>query len=274
MTYPPAVLSRWRPAFMFVSILIGSTPAMAEDTTSQTGPTTTTLPAQQTGTSPEYTRLKLFPRNLGGNTRALFNRKSIAPFLIGGLAGGALAFADHGIRDDWSIRSGDSTIGTVGAHLGGTHVVAPAIATLLVLGHYARNDRFHSFTYSLAQATAINLGLVQGLKYSTRRTRPGGRDKHSFPSGHSASAFTIAAVVQGYYGRTAGILANSAAAFVAVSRVRENEHWASDVAAGATIGYIVGSSVFRRTGISLRVRRIVFFPVLDIKNHKFGLLLH
>ncbi len=257
---------------MALAIFIGSMPAIAEDTGSQTGPPTTAPPAQKTGTPPEYTSLKLFPRNLGRNTLALFNRKNIAPFLIGGVASGALAFADHGIQNHWSIHSGDSTVGIVGANLGGAYVVAPAVAGLLLVGHYSKNDRFHSFTYSLAQATTINLGLVQGLKYTTRRTRPNGSGTFSFPSGHSASAFTIATVVQGYYGRTAGILAYGTAAFVAVSRVRENAHWASDVAAGATLGYIVGSSVCRRTGISLRVGKVVFLPVVDTKNRKFGLL--
>jgi membrane-associated phospholipid phosphatase len=147
------------------------------------------------------------------------------------------------------------------------------VAGLFVAGHYSKNDRFHSFTYSLAQATTINLGLTEVLKYATRRTRPKGSDKSSFPSGHSASAFAIAAVVQGYYGRTAGIIGYSVASFIAASRVRANEHWTSDVAAGAVIGYIVGSSVCRRTGISLRMGKVVFLPALDTINRRFGLLL-
>lgn len=254
-------------------LLIGTPPARADDSQSEEDQQTGTLPARKQGTPAYDLSLRHFPRNLRSNALALFSRKNIAPFLIGGAVSGAIAFEDHAIQDAWSIRRGDSTFGKTGFVLGGAYVVGPAVAGLFVAGHYSKNDRFHSFTYSLAQATILNLGLTEGLKYATRRTRPTGSYKSSFPSGHSASAFAIAAVVQNYYGRSAGIVGYGVASFIAASRVRAMEHWASDVAAGATIGYVIGMSVCRQTGISLRWGNVVFLPTLDTKNRGFGLLL-
>jgi len=98
-----------------------------------------------------------------------------------------------------------------------------------------------------------------------------GSNNLSFPSGHTADSFAIATVVHQYYGNTAGMIGYAAASFVALSRTREDRHWASDLAAGATIGYIVGRTVSHRTGISLRSRTVTFSPVVDPFRRRFGL---
>jgi membrane-associated phospholipid phosphatase len=144
------------------------------------------------------------------------------------------------------------------------------VTGLLIGGQFSKNDRFHSFTYSLAQATVINEGLVQGLKFAVGRTRPDESDNHSFPSGHAATSFMIATTLQRYYGWPAGIIGYSAATFIAVSRARSDKHWASDLAAGATLGYIVGSSVGRRTGISIRTGKVALVPLVDLKHRSAG----
>jgi membrane-associated phospholipid phosphatase len=81
----------------------------------------------------------------------------------------------------------------------------------------------------------------------------------------------IATVVQRYYGTTAGIISYSAATFITFSRARENKHWASDLTVGATLGYIVGSSVCRRTGISMKVGKITLMPDLDLRHRRIGI---
>jgi membrane-associated phospholipid phosphatase len=248
-----------------VVLLTGAVPVRADDSLPSSG-----LP---TGTPEEYTSLKRFPQNLGGNFLALFSRKNIPPLLIGGAASGIFAFFDEDIRNAWSVPNGSSGIGNVGQIAGGFYVVAPAVAGLLTAGHYSKNDRFHSFTYALAQGETITVGLGAGLKFAVGRTRPDGNDNRSFPSTHAASSFMIASLVHRYYGRTAGIIGYSAAAFIAASRVRKDAHWASDVAAGATLGYIVGTSISRRTGISLRVGKVTLFPVIDMQHRRYGFVL-
>lgn len=85
-------------------------------------------------------------------------------------------------------------------------------------------------------------GVVHGLKHSVRRMRPDGSRTNSFPSGHSASAFMTAAMLNKEYGWRSpwwGIGSYSLATFVTMSRIMNNKHWMSDTVAGALIG--VGS---------------------------------
>jgi len=69
----------------------------------------------------------------------------------------------------------------------------------------------------------------------------------SFPSGHSAAAFSLATVIALQY-RHHGwvpVVAYTVAAGVGLSRVAMDRHWASDVAIGAVVGHLVGRLVVR-----------------------------
>jgi membrane-associated phospholipid phosphatase len=67
----------------------------------------------------------------------------------------------------------------------------------------------------------------------------------SFPSGHTATAFSIAAVFATQYkdSRIIPVLSYSLASLVGISRLTEHKHWSSDVFAGAFIGYLCGKQV-------------------------------
>jgi membrane-associated phospholipid phosphatase len=56
----------------------------------------------------------------------------------------------------------------------------------------------------------------------------------SFPSGHSASEFSTAAVLSRHCGWKVGVPATVVAAYVATARVKDNRHYLSDVIFGAT----------------------------------------
>ncbi|RPI18837.1 MAG: phosphatase PAP2 family protein, partial [Acidobacteria bacterium] len=216
------------------------------------------------------TRLKRFPQNLGKNFLGLFDKKNVLPLVIGGSVTAIVSPFDDDLKDSIGMKGESSTFGKIGAVVGGPAVVLPTVTGLLIGGHYSDNVRFRVFTYNLAQATAINESIVQGLKIAVGRTRPDGSDNRSFPSGHAATSFMIATVVHRSYGRTAGIFGYSTATFISFSRLRDNKHWASDLAAGATLGYIVGSSVTRRNGLSLRVGKITFVPAFNPLQRTVG----
>lgn len=67
----------------------------------------------------------------------------------------------------------------------------------------------------------------------------------AFPSGHTATAFSIATVFALQYKDKPAIpiISYSAATLVGISRLTEHEHWASDVFAGALLGYLCGKQV-------------------------------
>jgi membrane-associated phospholipid phosphatase len=72
-----------------------------------------------------------------------------------------------------------------------------------------------------------------------------GSSYDSFPSGHTATAFSIATVFASQYKdiKAIPVLCYSAATLVGVSRLTEHKHWASDVFAGALLGYVCGKQV-------------------------------
>lgn len=73
------------------------------------------------------------------------------------------------------------------------------------------------------------------------------RGDTSWPSGHTASAFSVATVLaRRAHQRRWKVLAYALAASVAIERVLEDVHWTSDVASGALIGYGVGWSITRQ----------------------------
>jgi len=97
-----------------------------------------------------------------------------------------------------------------------------------------------------AVSQATMLGLVYGMKEVIGKERPGGRP-HSFPSGHTAQAFTGAQLLYLEYRDTNKWIAYSGypvAAFVGVDRVVNNDHWASDVLVGAGIGMAIPVFVY------------------------------
>jgi membrane-associated phospholipid phosphatase len=80
--------------------------------------------------------------------------------------------------------------------------------------------------------------LTQGLKYAINETRPDGTD-HSFPSGHTATAFFGARMLDRAYGKQYPLISIGGYALATATgamRIGNNKHWATDVAMGAAIG--------------------------------------
>jgi len=130
-------------------------------------------------------------------------------------------------------------------------------------------------TSLLASQAVITSGVwVQTIKLLTGRERPKGAYLYSlnpsgewngpfsrfekqgdynksvfaydaFPSGHTAVAFSIATVFATRYSdvKAIPIICYSTASLIGISRMIEHEHWASDVFAGALIGYLTGKQV-------------------------------
>jgi membrane-associated phospholipid phosphatase len=88
----------------------------------------------------------------------------------------------------------------------------------------------------IVRAQILSQVMVQTLKYSIRRDRPDHSNNKSFPSGHSASAFATATVLQRHYGWKVGLPAYAIGGYVALARMAWNRHHASDVVMGAGFG--------------------------------------
>lgn len=117
------------------------------------------------------------------------------------------------------------------------YVPAALVLGLKVCGYEGRSGWGPMLTAD-AFSAVVMVGVSQGLKYSINRTRPDGGHR-SFPSGHTATAFMTATMLHKEYGWRSpwwSIGGYTLAAFTGVSRMMNDRHWMSDVAAGAAIG--------------------------------------
>jgi membrane-associated phospholipid phosphatase len=88
--------------------------------------------------------------------------------------------------------------------------------------------------------------------------------KHgAFPSRHASMSFAAAAAISSYYNDHVwvGITSYTLATMVSLSQLHEDQHWASDVLAGAALGYAIGKLVVNnnRKGNS----KVAFQPAFD-----------
>jgi membrane-associated phospholipid phosphatase len=89
---------------------------------------------------------------------------------------------------------------------------------------------------------------TQALKHIVLKPRPTDgpiNNNHSFPSGHTTSAFAGAAFIHRKYGWSYGIPCYTIASFVGYSRVQGKFHDTWDVLAGATVG-IASAYIFTK----------------------------
>lgn len=86
-----------------------------------------------------------------------------------------------------------------------------------------------------AESVLVAQGITEILKRTVREERPNGSDDLSFPSGHSAGAFSSAMFVHKRYGWKPALVPYAMALVTGWSRVRAKAHYWHDVLAGAAV---------------------------------------
>lgn len=119
---------------------------------------------------------------------------------------------------------------------------APGLATygLKLSGVKGRNKLGRS-AVSHAASLGIMAIIVNSIKYTAKVERPDGSTRNSFPSGHTANAYTNASFMHKEYGiknPAYSIAGYSMATFTGFGRNLNNRHWVPDVLAGAGIGIL------------------------------------
>ena len=84
---------------------------------------------------------------------------------------------------------------------------------------------------------ALTMGAAVSLKAATDVERPDDSDRLSFPSAHTASAFSGASFLQRRYGWEVGLPAYLGASYVGWSRINAERAHIRDVMAGAVLGW-------------------------------------
>lgn len=158
-------------------------------------------------------------------------------------AGTVAALAAHPLDDNRLVKSSSSGSFTAG-NIGGSFLTQAGLSFgAYTIGKLGGSVKLAAVSADLVRAQILSQGIVQAGKLMTSRPRPDGSNEHSLPSGHTASAFATAAVLQRHFGWKAGIPAYGFGAYVAASRMSESKHYLSDVLLGAAIGVAAGRTV-------------------------------
>ena len=137
----------------------------------------------------------------------------------------------------------------------------PVVAGLITL---SKDD--NEGVFQLGESYLLTMGATEALKYTVHETRPDG-GSHSFPSGHTSSAFAGASYLMFRYGWKYGVPAYVAASAVAWSRVDNHHHHWKDVIASTLIANL---SAYLLT--DKFEQRVAVLPIVDPKEKTYGLV--
>jgi|KBSSwiStaDraftv2_1062776.scaffolds.fasta_scaffold36978_2 hypothetical protein len=121
-------------------------------------------------------------------------------------------------------------------------------------GRMTHNDHLQEAGLLSSEAAINSLFVTTALGYATQRPRPIDSNGNSsffqggssFPSDHSAIAWSIASVVAHEYpGPLTKLLAYGLASGITVSRVTSKQHYASDAFIGSALGWYLGRQIYR-----------------------------
>lgn len=222
----------------------------------------TAIPRAQPSPTPSPSLEKRFLKNIVRDQAAIFT----APFRLRtkdarwlaplGAATAGLIATDRrtagALGDNRAQRRVSNAVSYLGSSYG-----AGAIAGGFYLFGRIKNDARARETGLLAGEALIDTGiLVTVLKTSTQRMRPLSGDRrglfftkgNSFPSGHSAAAWSVATVVAHEYSDKPIVkyAAYGLATVVSLSRFSGRKHFLSDALVGSAIGYGIGRYVYRK----------------------------
>ena len=138
-------------------------------------------------------------------------------------------------------------------------------AAALMLGWLVSNSLWRKWEVVELVGISLLAPLVLVIKFTIRRRRPEGEwgtiyrstDPHSFPSGHAARAFFIAAIATALSPAWLAIFLWIWAPLVAAARVAMGVHYVSDVVAGAVLGIVMAL-------IGLRIYEPLFMWVTSL----------
>ena len=214
--------------------------------------------SSQTPPEREHTGLAALVYTTAADFKAFPRRRSTWVILAIGGAAAALAHpADDAVNEQ---LVGSSTVGRFfapGKYIGSTYVQAGAAVTLYAIGRYVmpkkdgapKTNKVSHLGFDLLRSVIVSQALTQAIKQSVRRERPTG-ECCAFPSGHAATAFATASVLERHFGYRGAWPTLAVATYVAMSRLHDNRHYLSDVLFGASLGIASGWTVVGRHGRS------------------------
>jgi len=206
---------------------------------------------------------------------------------VGATIGGLMA-ADTTIQRAFQENrsgAGNDTANTL-ATIGDAQTVLGANMALIGVGWLLREREDGNKLLRTALVSLESQLFVEGIsgltKFTVGRARPNDEDgthsfdpfhgfDTSFPSSHAARSFAMAAVFADAYPQPIPFLAYTTATLISLARIYENEHFSSDVFAGAALGFVIGKALSWRHKQSGATQRWNVFPYVPDARGGFGL---
>ena len=123
------------------------------------------------------------------------------------------------------------------------------------------NEKGMEQSWTMLKALSVTGAGTLALKLARNNHTPNDKPL-AWPSGHTSSSFTVASVLDEFYGPGVGIPAYLGAGFVGYRMMESGDHWPSDVLFGAVWGYLVGHHVAGKD----KQARIGGFEVMPYAN--------
>jgi membrane-associated phospholipid phosphatase len=177
------------------------------------------------------------------------------PWILVGAGTAALIASDH-----WTAHQLPNTVDQVAissdvSRVGAGYTVLPITAGFYIGGAIAHNEKARETGILGGEAVLDALIVSEVFKVTMRRDRPldgDGKGRFfqggsSFPSGHSTVSWALASVVAHEYNENVlyPIAAYGLASLVSFSRLSGQNHFPSDIFAGAALGWFTGRYVFK-----------------------------
>jgi membrane-associated phospholipid phosphatase len=260
---------------LFFSILSAQTDSLPTVGTKDTV-RTNSLHSKTDNPSQEYHFLQSLGNNFYEQTRSPFtlDRKELVLLGAGVIITGTLILCDPAIDNFFSpldnknkfIRRTSPNLTEFGGRYGLMSVAGFGVYSIVW-----NNKKAQQTTLLMTEALITSGVWVRITKIVFSRERPSAASNYShekggewywftgffsqsfqsvgeydaFPSGHTSTAFAIAAVIDDCYGENFLVtpIVYSAASVVGITRMIEHAHWASDVFVGGVLGYLCGKQV-------------------------------
>lgn len=185
------------------------------------------------------------------------NRHNAVWWAAFGGATAALIATDHRTINTFENSSGQVAWGNHISNIGASYTLIPLVAGFYGYGAIRGDAQAREVGVLGGEALLDSLIVVTVLKHAAGRVRPDSAGERSqffdggdsFPSGHAIESWALASLIAHEYrkkgARWVPYVAYGLAGVVSAARFTAQRHYASDILAGAGIGWFIGRYVYQ-----------------------------